>query len=61
MLNAKDQTVYQIKAVEKLQKYEDDFNLYYLQHERPCCISIYKLGTKARVVNLIQRGREFCK
>ena len=37
------------------------FVMYYLQHERPCCISIYKLEPKARVVYLIQHGREFCK
>ena len=36
-------------------------SIYYLQHERPCCISIYKLEPKARVVYLIQHGREFCK
>ena len=35
--------------------------MYYLQHERPCCISIYKLEPKARVVYLIQHGRECCK
>ena len=34
---------------------------YYLQHKRPCCISIYKLEPKARVVYLIQHGRECCK
>ena len=33
---------------------------YYLQHKRPCSISIYKLEPKARVVYLIQHGREFC-
>ena len=32
-----------------------------LPHERPCCISIYKLEPKARVVYLIQHRREFCK
>ena len=34
---------------------------YHLQHERPCCISIYKLEPKVRVVYLIQHGRECCK
>ena len=29
------------------------FIIYYLRHERPCCISIYKLGPKVRVVYLI--------
>ena len=33
----------------------------YLQHERPCCIGIYKLKPKAGVVDLIQHGREGCK
>ena len=32
---------------------------YYLQHERPRWISIYKLKLKARVVYLIQHGRKF--
>ena len=32
-----------------------------LQHERPCCISIYKLELGARVIYLIQHGRECCK
>ena len=31
---------------------------YDLQHERPCCISIYKLEPKAGVVYLIQHGGE---
>ena len=35
--------------------------MYYLQHERPCCISIHKLEPKARVVYLIQHGRERSK
>ena len=32
----------------------------YLQHERPCCIDVQKLKAKARVVYLIQYGRECC-
>ena len=34
---------------------------YYLQHQRACGISIYKLKTKARVVYPTQRGRQCCK
>ena len=33
--------------------------MYYLQHERLCCISIHKL--EARVVFLRQQGHECCK
>ena len=35
--------------------------MYYLQHERPCCIGRYKLEPKVSVCMSDTHGRECCK
>ncbi len=41
--------------------YFDKFCMYYLQHERPCCIRYTNSSRRREFVYLIQHGRECCK